>query len=52
MSHYAHTHMVFKKKKIACMHKHGWSFSEKVGGVKWFMDWMFCYAKVGIKTRT
>ena len=22
----------------------GWSFSEKAGGAKWVIDWMFCYA--------
>ena len=25
---------------------HGWSFSGKVGGAKWPVDWMFCYTKV------
>ena len=25
---------------------HGWSFSEKVGGANWLIDWMFCYARV------
>ena len=25
---------------------HGGSFSEKVGGAKWLIDWMFCCAKV------
>ena len=25
---------------------HGWSFSDKVGGTKWLIDGMLCYAKV------